>query len=179
MNIKKVYYDKSKNSIMIDTKKGKGILKDLKNSKKLKFLIENGIEIDQYPEEMIKLLLDGDYKNELIKYKSKVLQLAHEILEKKIKYTKIGVQTNLYKIIANIKKEMKQGGSIKKKKGRTMKPVEKKEENTQENNHIKSTIQLIKEYLHNGEKQDALNILINNIDQTHPLYFKIYSYIMS
>lgn len=170
--IKRVRFDKSKKEFIVSTshdRKGSGIIDDLKNNKKLKLLIEKGIEISDYPEKMIKLLLDGDYKNELGQYKSKVLQLAHEILEKKVPITRLGVQTNLYKIVAKLKKQNQSGGKVTK---------QGQQRQGEKDDAFQKSIKLIQEYMNQGQRQEALNILVQNIPQTHPSYYKIYSYII-
>ena len=74
-----------------------------KNTEKLELF--NNIDINKYDPYLIKLLLDGDYKDELGKYKSKVYSLIHEIIENKVKHTKFGINTLLYKMVKDMKKE--------------------------------------------------------------------------
>ena len=75
---------------------------DIKNQKKLELLKEK-LELSKYPVRMLKLLLDGDYRQQLGEYKDKVMMLCHELVDKGVKHTKFGVNTLLYKILKDIK----------------------------------------------------------------------------
>ena len=74
-----------------------------KNSEKLKLMEK--IDLEKYPPELIKLLVDGDYSDQLGKYKVKCYMLINEILEKKIPFTKFGVNTLLYKLCSSLKNQ--------------------------------------------------------------------------
>ena len=191
--VKKIKYNEKTNAIEFDLnskQSGKGVLNNLKNSKKLDLLIKKGVEIDLYPEKMIKLLLDGDYNKELKNYKSKIVQFAHEIIERKIPVTKLGVQTNLYKIVSSIKK----GGSLvvndsERKPRRSNKVTTKKQIKTgvkkqvekqveKQPSIIEQALNKINQLLRIGERQAALNILVKYVPSNHPLYYKIYTHII-
>ena len=195
--VKKIKYNEKTNAIEFDLNSGKqsgeGVLNSLKNSKKLDLLIKKGVDIHIYPEKMIKLLLDGDYNKELKNFKSKIVQFAHEIIEKKVPVTKLGVQTNLYKIVSSLKK----GGSLvvndtDRKPRRSKKVVAKKQIKTvektvekpavkpviKEPSIIEQALNKIKQLLQTNRKIDALNILVKYVPSNHPLYYKIYSHII-
>ena len=84
---------------------GKGLSNTyIKNTKKLEMLTGRGINVHEYPEEMIKMLLDGDYKKQLHKHKHHVTRFITELLDKRFPVTKLGVQTKLYKLVRDFKK---------------------------------------------------------------------------
>lgn len=53
---------------------------------------------------MIKLLLDGDYKGELREYEEELKEFISEIIQNKVKHTKFGVNTLLYKLVRDAKR---------------------------------------------------------------------------
>lgn len=130
-----------------------------KNTEKLE-LFKN-IDINKYDPYLIKILLDGDYKNELGKYKSRVYSLIHEIIENKIKHTKFGINTLLYKMV----KDMKKDGSIEKYFNRNKKEIKNENVEMNEDEFIDAVLKI-------GErdKNMAMNIINMNLSPNDDLY---------
>jgi hypothetical protein len=158
---------------------------DLKNNKKLNMLLEKGIELSNYPSKMIKLLLDGDYNKELKNYKSKAIQFAHELIEKKFPITKIGINTNLYKLVLSIKKDLPTEFKtiVNERKPRRIKKEEDDEMIVEEPlrvdvNNDKDIINRIYQIIQTGDKLSALNLL-SKLSPTNKMYNELYRLIFT
>lgn len=141
-------------------------LDSIKNQQKLNLLKSRCMNLDIYPVKMIKLLLDGDYKGELKNYKTYIVQFINEILEKKIPYTRLGVQTKLYKLICSVKK----GGCVQVNKERSKKKEPEQETEEEEIKDIETLKKVIIEHVHRGEKEKGLYILDEYLEPYDPLY---------
>ena len=129
------------------------------------------MNLDIYPVKMIKLLLDGDYKGELKNYKTYVVQFINEILDKKIPYTRLGVQTKLYKLICSVKK----GGCVQVNKERRTKkaPKQETEEDEEEIKDIETLKRVVIHHAQNGDKEKGLYILDEYLEPYDPLYKRL------
>lgn len=149
-------------------------LKGIKNKHKLDFLRSRCMNLDIYPPQMIKLLLDGDYKGDLERFKPQTLQFINELLEKKIPYTKLGIQTKLYKLIKDVKRgEGLKLGRLKKPKKEEIKEETKeeiKEESDDEIEDIETLENEIVKLSSNGHKQSAFQLLNEYLNTYDPEY---------
>lgn len=145
----------------------------IKNQNKLNFLKSRCMNLDIYPVKMIKLLLDGDYKNELNNYKSETIQFINEILQKKIPYTRLGIQTKLYKMI----KDVKNGNSIDYKKKQQQKKIKYEEEEDDEDEDEIKDIETLKDTVlncyYNGDREKAMMLLDEYLEPYDPLYMRL------
>lgn len=154
----------------------------IKNKGKLDLLRSRCMNLDIYPPKMIKLLLDGDYRNELNNYKSYVIQFINEILEKKIPYTRLGIQTKLYKLITNVKKGGTLGITTDKKKGSSSKAVksnqnmpesESESEGEDEINDIDTLKSTVLNYALGGDKKKAVSLVHEYLEPHDPLFQRL------
>ena len=136
------------------------IFAEIKNQKKLELLKEK-LELSKYPVRMLKLLLDGDYRQQLGEYKDKVMMLCHELVDKGVKHTKFGVNTLLYKILKDIKAD------------RTgLQNVAMEELSAEEFEE-----ELLK--IARQDKQSAIYVLKQNLSPSNPLYREYLTGILS
>ena len=134
---------------------------EIKNQKKLELLKEK-LELSKYPVRMLKLLLDGDYRQQLGEYKDKVMMLCHELVDKGVKHTKFGVNTLLYKILKDIKAE---------------KTGLQQEEEVEEMSAEEFEEELMK--IARQDKQSAIYVLKQNLSPSNPLYREYLTGILS
>ena len=137
---------------------------EIKNQKKLELLKEK-LELSKYPVRMLKLLLDGDYRQQLGEYKDKVMMLCHELVDKGVKHTKFGVNTLLYKILKDIKAD------------RTGLQQVAVEEDAVELSAEEFEEELLK--IARQDKQSAIYVLKQNLSPSHPLYREYLTGILS
>ena len=134
---------------------------EIKNQKKLELLKEK-LELSKYPVRMLKLLLDGDYRQQLGEYKDKVMMLCHELVDKGVKHTKFGVNTLLYKILKDIKAD------------RTGVQQVAVEEELSAEEFEEELLKIARQ-----DKQSAIYVLKQNLSPSHPLYREYLTGILS
>ncbi len=134
---------------------------EIKNQKKLELLKEK-LELSKYPTRMLKLLLDGDYRQQLGEYKDKVMMLCHELVDKGVKHTKFGVNTLLYKILKDIKA------------GKTGLPHEEEVEEVSAEEFEEELLKIARQ-----DKQSAIYVLKQNLSPSNPLYREYLTGILS
>jgi len=134
-----------------------------KNIEKLELLKK--MDLTKYDPYMIKLLLDGDYKDELYKYKVKIYMFIADMIENKIKHCKFGINTILYKMV----KDYRKGEPLEKYFNRRKKEPESEYETTDdecdEEEFIKQVINISK-----TDKKKAYDIINYNLTNENPLY---------
>ena len=133
----------------------------IKNQKKLELLKEK-LELSKYPVRMLKLLLDGDYRQQLGEYKDKVMMLCHELVDKGVKHTKFGVNTLLYKILKDIKAD------------RTGLQQVAVEEELSAEEFEEELLKIARQ-----DKQSAIYVLKQNLSPSNPLYREYLTGILS
>ena len=134
---------------------------EIKNQKKLELLKEK-LELSKYPVRMLKLLLDGDYRQQLGEYKDKVMMLCHELVDKGVKHTKFGVNTLLYKILKDIKAD------------RTGLQNVTEEEELSAEDFEEELLKIARQ-----DKQSAIYVLKQNLSPSNPLYREYLTGILS
>lgn len=146
----------------------------IKNQRKLDLLRSRCMNLDIYPVKMVKLLLDGDYNNELKNYKSNVVQFINELLEKKIPYTRLGVQTKLYKLITAVKNGRNPVLERKtNKKGQKQEKEIEQDEDEEEINDIETLTKVVVDYAKNGKTEKAINLVNDYLEPYDPLYHEL------
>ena len=142
---------------------------------------------------MLKLLLDGDYYNELSLYESDLKAFLTETIEKKIPMFPFGNNTKFFKLLKRFKngqdldlKELRYRDNFRKNKNKSpimieaneSEPEEYEEESFEVRPQLVSLVNQIQLYMNRGNKAGAIQIL-NQIPPHFPEYKIIYNKILS